>query len=96
MKLAGHNRYSQDDLWAMDRGFGLFSGLNVLPKENSLSSYSYRTSRRMNRKFLTEMFHRFNSSGQFSGIVNMDLTAIPHWGDASVLENNLSGKLVRP
>jgi len=46
----------------------------------------------MNRKFLTEMFHRFNSSGQFSGIVNMDLTAIPHWGDASVLENNLSGK----
>jgi hypothetical protein len=26
------------------------------------------------------------------GQVNMDFTAIPHWGDASVLENNWSGK----
>lgn len=92
LKLSGHNRYSQDDLWAMDRGFGLFSELNVLPKDSTLSSYSYRTNRRMNRKFLTAMFHRLKGLGLLRGIVNMDFTAIPHWGDASVLENNFSGK----
>ena len=92
LKLAGHSRYSQDDIWAMDRGFGLFSGLNVLPKDSTLSSYSYRTNRRMNRKFLTAMFRRLKELGLLSGPVNMDFTAIPHWGDASVLENNWSGK----
>jgi len=92
LKLAGHNRYSQDDLWAMDRGFGLFSGLNVLPKDGALSSYSYRTNRRMNRKFLQAMFQQLKKLKLLGGQVNMDFTAIPHWGDASVLENNWSGK----
>lgn len=92
LKLSGHDRYSQDDLWAMDRGFGLFSGLNVLPKDGTLSTYSYRTNRDMNRIFLTEMYKKINDLGLLSGSVNMDFTAIPHWGDASVLENNWSGK----
>lgn len=92
LKLSGHNRYSQDDLWAMDRGFGLFSGLNVLPKDSALSSYSYRIDRQMNRRFLKSMFHSMKTMGLLSGQVNMDFTAIPHWGDASILENNWSGK----
>ncbi len=92
LKLSGHDRYSQDDLWAMDRSFGLFGGLNVLPKDSALSSYSYRTNRQMNRRFLRAMFHKLKRLGLLSGQVNMDFTAIPHWGDASVLENNWSGK----
>lgn len=92
LKLTGHNRYSQDDLWAMDRGFGLFSGLNVLPKDGTLSSYSYRISRDMNRKFLLAMLNRLDELNLLSGRVNMDFTSIPHWGDASILENNWSGK----
>lgn len=92
LKLSGHDRYSQDDLWAMDRGFGLFSGLNVLPKDSTLSTYSYRTNRGMNHIFLTEMFYKLKEVGLLSGSVNLDFTAIPHWGDASVLENNWSGK----
>lgn len=92
LKLVGHDRYSRDDLWAMDRGFGMFSGLNVLPKDSALSSYSYRTDRSMNRKFLGAMFKNLNALGLLTGQVNMDFTAIPHWGDASVLENNWSGK----
>ncbi|HXW68509.1 MAG TPA: transposase, partial [Dissulfurispiraceae bacterium] len=92
LKLSGHSRYSHDDLWAMDRGFGLFSGLNVLPKDSTLSSYSYRVTRQMNRRFLTAMFHRLRGLGVLGGDVNMDFTAIPHWGDASVLENHWSGK----
>jgi hypothetical protein len=35
LKLAGYERYSHDDLWAMDRSLGLFAGLNVLPKDAS-------------------------------------------------------------
>lgn len=92
LKLSGHKCYSQDDLWAMDRGFGLFCGLNVLPKDSTLSAYSYRTSRQMNRKFLKEMFSHLKKLRLLSGKINMDFTAIPHWGDASVLENNWSGK----
>ncbi|VAX22531.1 hypothetical protein MNBD_IGNAVI01-1219 [hydrothermal vent metagenome] len=92
LKVAGHNRYSKDDLWAMDRGFGLVSGLNVLPKDGTLSSYSYRTNRDMNRRFLTAMHQKLKTMKLLTGQVNMDFTAIPHWGDASVLENNWSGK----
>lgn len=92
LKLSGHDRYSQDDLWAMDRGFGLFSGLNVLPKDSTLSTYSYRTSRDMNRIFLTQMYKKISELGLLTDNINLDFTAIPHWGDASVLENNWSGK----
>jgi len=92
LKLAGYERYSHDDLWAMDRSLGLFAGLNVLPKDATLSSYSHRVSRKMNRRFLLAMFKTFQQEGLLSGLVNLDFTAIPHWGDASVLENNWSGK----
>jgi hypothetical protein len=92
LKLAGYERYSHDDLWAMDRSLGLFAGLNVLPKDASLSSYSHRVDRKMNRRFLLAMFRTFQHEGLLSGFVNLDFTAIPHWGDASVLENHWSGK----
>jgi len=92
LKLAGYERYSHDDLWAMDRSLGLFAGLNVLPKDATLSSYSYRVGRKMNRRFLLAMFKTFQQEDLLSGLVNLDFTAIPHWGDASVLENNWSGK----
>jgi hypothetical protein len=91
LKLAGYERYSHDDLWAMDRSLGLFAGLNVLPKDATLCSYSYRVDRRMNRRFLRAMFRTFQGEGLLGGLVNLDFTAIPHWGDASVLENNWSG-----
>ena len=92
LKLSGYERYSQDVLWAMDRSLGLFAGLNVLPKSGTLSSYSYRVEREMNVRFLRAMQKTFDEEGLFSGLVNMDFTAIPHWGDESVLENNWSGK----
>jgi transposase len=92
LKLSGYERYSQDDLWAMDRSLGLFADLNVLPKAATLSSYSYRVEREMNQRFLRAMNKTFDEEGLFSGLVNMDFTAIPHRGDASVLENNWSGK----
>ena len=52
LKLSNVRRYSADDLWCMDRGLGLFAGLNVLPKSAWFSSYSSRITREMNRQFL--------------------------------------------
>lgn len=91
LKLSGNERYSKDNLWALDRGFGLFSGLNVLPKNSSLSTYSYRISRDMNLSLLRNMFNELNRRKLLSGVTNLDFTSIPHWGDESVLENNWSG-----
>jgi transposase len=39
LKLSDIERYSMDDAWCMDRGMGLFAGLNVLPKTAWFSSY---------------------------------------------------------
>lgn len=91
LKLSGNERYNKDNLWAHDRGFGLFSGLNVLPKNGTLSTYSYRISRNMNLKLLRSMFNELKRRKLLSGVSNLDFTSIPHWGDESVLEKNWSG-----
>jgi hypothetical protein len=92
LKLSGHRRYHHDDLWAMDRAYGLISALNVLPKTATLSSYSSRVKSDMNKRFLKSMNNELKKRNLISGTFNMDFTAIPHWGDESILENNWSGK----
>ena len=52
LKLSDVERHSMDDAWCMDRGMGLFAGLNVLPKAAWCSSYSSRVTRQMNLSFL--------------------------------------------
>jgi len=68
----------------LDRGAGLIAGLNVLPKNGSLSSYSYKTTRSMNRLCLKGLFRSIQKLYPFSGEVTPYFTTIPHWGDASV------------
>ncbi len=87
LKLMGTKRYSHDKTWNFDRALGLFAKLNVLPKNATLSSYSYRVTRKMNRDFLLELSKIFSTSGDF----NLDFKTIPHWGDKSVWEKNWSG-----
>ena len=48
LKLSSFRRYGSDDMWCMDRGTGLFAGLNVLPKTTWFSSYSHRVTKNMN------------------------------------------------
>lgn len=91
LKLIDKKRLSHVEQLSLDRGAGLFAGLNVLPKNSSLSSYSYKTTRSMNRSFLKNLFAAVHKLYPFSGDVNLDFTTIPHWGDASVLERNWSG-----
>lgn len=92
LKLNNIRRYSCDDLWCMDRGPGLFAGLNVLPKNAWFSSYSHRVSRQINLAFLKGLHQIWVENNLLSDTSNLDFTTIPYWGDDSHLENNWSGK----
>ena len=82
LKLTGGKRGSQDSRWNMDRALGLFAGLNVLPKATALS-YSYRVTRQENRRLLERLSGIFQDEIEPDGEFNLDLKAIPHWGDGS-------------
>lgn len=92
LKLSNVRRYSCDDLWCMDRGAGLFAGLNTLPKTGWYTSYSHRITRAMNINFLKGLHKIWQANGLLSDTANLDFTAIPYWGDNEHLENNWSGK----
>ncbi len=92
LKLANRRRYSSDDTWCMDRGMGLFAGLNVLPKTAWYTSYSDRVTSEMNQKFLKQLHRLWSKAGLLEDTSNLDFTTIPYWGDDTHLENNWSGK----
>ena len=92
LKISNIKRYTKDDLWCMDRGLGLFAGLNVLPKAAWFSSYSHRVTREMNLDFLRSLHKLWIEQGILSETANLDFTTVPYWGDDSHLENNWSGK----
>ena len=91
LKLSNVRRYSHDDLWCMDRGLGLFAGLNVLPKSAWLSSYSCGISRKMNLQLLQGLNQIWRRDNLLSDTANLDFTTLPCWGDGSHLEKNWSG-----
>ena len=92
LKLSNVERYGHDDGWCMDRGLGMFAGLNTLPKGSWFSSYSSAISRNDNILFLKELNSMWARNGLLSDTVNLDFTAIPYWGDSEPYENNWSGK----
>lgn len=91
LKLSNVRRYTADDLWCMDRGLGLFAGLNVLPKAAWFTSYSHRVTRKANLAFLKSLSRLGAEQGYLSDTANLDFTTIPYWGDDAHLENNWSG-----
>ena len=95
LKLLGKQRYSHDASWRLDRAPGLFAGLNVLPGNTTLATYSYRTTRVSNRKLLAKLCKIFTSKDTEQGEFNLDFKAIPHWGDISILEKNWNGSRSR-
>ncbi|MCF6298137.1 MAG: transposase [Flavobacteriaceae bacterium] len=92
LKLSNISRYSKDDIWCMDKGLGLFAGLNVLPKTAWFSSYSSRVTKEMNTGFLKNMNKIWKDLNLLSDPENLDFTTIPYWGDDAHLENNWAGK----
>ena len=65
----------------MDRGLGLFAGLNVLPKAAWFSSYSHRVTRKMNLSFLRSLHKLWQKNALLSETTNLGCTAVPYWGD---------------
>ena len=96
LKLANRRRYSSDDTWCMDRGMGLFAGLNVLPKTAWYTSYSDRVTSEMNLQFLKQLHRIWMQAGLLQDTSNLDFTTIPYWGDDEHLEQNWSGKRGKP
>ena len=92
LKLSDVRRYSTDDIWCMDRGSGLFAGLNVLPKATWFSSYSDRVTSQMNMDFLHLLHQKWSDMGLLGDTINLDFTTIPYWGESDQFENNWSGK----
>ena len=92
LKLASVSRYSADAAWCMDRGLGLFAGLNVLPKAAWFSSYSHRVIQPMNQRLLAAMARTLSQRGLASETANLDFTTIPHWGDDATLQKHWSGQ----
>lgn len=92
LKASNIKRYTADNMWCMDRGLGLFAGLNVLPKAAWFTSYSHRVIRTMNLDFLKSLHNKWVSEGLLSDTVNLDFTTVPYWGNNEHLENNWSGK----
>jgi len=92
LKLSSFERYGHDDAWCMDRGLGMFAGLNVLPKTTWFSVYSDKVTRDMNIAFLKDCNKIWNANGLLSDTVNMDFVTIPYWGDPDTFERNWSGK----
>ena len=92
LKLSNVRRYTKDDLWCMDRGLGLFAGLNVLPKAAWFTSYSSRVTKDMNLWFLQGLHKIWKKEGLLGNTANLDFTTIPYWGESDHLENNWSGK----
>ncbi|MCP5038183.1 MAG: hypothetical protein GY945_11365, partial [Rhodobacteraceae bacterium] len=91
LKLANVRRYTADELWCMDRGLGVFAGLNVLPKAAWFTSYSHRITRTANMTFLKSLNRLWAERGLLSDTANLDFVTIPYWGDDARLENNWSG-----
>ena len=92
LKLDNVRRYSADDLWCMDRGSGLFAGLNVLPKNAWFSSYSHAVTREMNLELLRNLHRVWAENDLLSDTANLDFVTVPYWGEDAHLENNWSGK----
>ena len=92
LKSSNARRYTADDQWCMDRGLGLFAGLNVLPKAAWFSSYSHRVTPQMNIQFLRALHANWQALGLLGDTANLDFTTIPYWGESDHLENNWSGK----
>lgn len=92
LKASNIRRYSSDERWCMDRGLGLFAGLNVLPKASWYTSYSHRVTSDMNLDFLKSMHEIWLENDLLSDTANLDFTTIPYWGEDEHLENNWAGK----
>lgn len=90
LKLLGGRRLAEATALSFDRGLGVFSGLNSLPKASSLTTYSYRHSHQALAPMLSALARSLAEQGLARGeVINLDFHPIPAWGeDSEHLEEN--------
>jgi len=89
LKLIGGRRLCHVRQYDHDMGFGLFAGLNVLPKPTYVGTYSCLVSADLCRRLQKQIISCLRSwqPGFFSGsTINLDFHSIVHFGQASEME----------
>lgn len=94
LKLIGNKRLSHIKHYSDDSGFGVFAGLNVLPKPTYMCTYSCLAGDSVLMDFQRRLVERFRFlyPDLYQGkIINLDFHTIPHFGDLAELEKVWSG-----
>lgn len=89
LKLMGGERLCHVRHYDHDVGFGIFTGLNVLPKPTYMGTYSCLFSADLCQNLQQEMLQQFTvwEPDLFSGqTINLDFHSIPHFGEQSEME----------
>lgn len=89
LKLIGNERLSHIQAYDQEPGFGIFAGLDSLPKSTFMSTYSCRTTESMIevlQKKSVSMFQQKYPSFYSSKYINLDFHSIPHFGEESQME----------
>lgn len=89
LKLIGGKRLSHIRQYDHDPGFGIFAGLNILPKPTYMLTYSCLISAETCLKFEKEIIGCFTNKYPdfYNGeTINLDFHSIPHFGDKSEME----------
>jgi transposase len=89
LKLIGSKRLCEISQYDHEPGFGVLAGVNRLPKDVYMNTYSCLTSESMLIDFQERIIKRFREVyPQFynSKFINLDFHSIPHYGDDSEME----------
>ncbi len=89
LKLMGGERLCHVRQYDHDRGFGIFAGLNVLPKPTYAGTYSCLVSSQLCLNLQQQIVSRLKMwrPASFSGAtINLDFHSIPHFGEQSEME----------
>ncbi|MFH1638018.1 MAG: transposase, partial [Candidatus Woesearchaeota archaeon] len=87
LKLIGQERLSQITNFSFDEGFGIFAGLNVLPKSTCITSYTYSVNKGMTMnlmKSFVKKLNKFSEDNYPSKTINLDFHTIPHFGEKEI------------
>jgi len=90
LKLIGNERLGHMESYDKEIGLGLFAGLNVLPKNTYMSTYSCLSSSEMMLDFQKQIVRSLKQKYPllYNGdYINLDFHSIPHYGDLSEMEN---------
>ena len=89
LKLIGNERLSHMESYDKEIGLGVFAGLNVLPKNTFMSTYSCLSSAEMILDFQKQMVENLKQKYPLlynGNYINLDFHSIPHYGELSEME----------